>query len=40
LLSKNNEGKAIRMGGDDQGVVFACLTLLKELPFLKAAFFV
>jgi hypothetical protein len=28
------------IGGDDKCGVFACLTLLKELPNLKAAFFV
>jgi di/tripeptidase len=28
------------IGGDDKCGVFACLTLLKELPYLKAAFFV
>jgi len=28
------------IGGDDKCGVFACLTLLKDLPYLKAAFFV
>ena len=28
------------IGGDDKCGVYACLTLLKELPYLKAAFFV
>lgn len=36
----NNFGKATGIGGDDKCGVFACLTLLKELPYLKAAFFV
>jgi len=40
LLAINNEGKPTGIGGDDKCGVFACLTLLKELPFLKAAFFV
>jgi len=33
-------GKPSGIGGDDKCGVFACLKLLKELPFLKAAFFV
>jgi len=33
-------GKPTGIGGDDKCGVFACLTLLDELPFLKAAFFV
>jgi di/tripeptidase len=36
----NDEGKPTGIGGDDKCGVFACLTLLKELPYLKAAFFV
>lgn len=36
----NDEGKPTGIGGDDKAGVFACLTLLKELPYLKAAFFV
>ena len=34
------KGKPTGIGGDDKCGVFACLTLLKELPHLKAAFFV
>jgi putative aminopeptidase FrvX len=33
-------GKPTGIGGDDKAGVFACLTLLLELPVLKAAFFV
>ena len=40
LKAYNNEGKPTGIGGDDKCGVFACLTLLKELPYLKAAFFV
>lgn len=36
----NDKGNPTGIGGDDKAGVFACLTLLKELPFLKAAFFV
>ena len=36
----NDEGNPTGIGGDDKCGVFACLTLLKELPNLKAAFFV
>jgi tripeptide aminopeptidase len=36
----NNFGHPTGIGGDDKCGVFACLTLLKELPYLKAAFFV
>jgi len=36
----NNEGKPTGIGGDDKCGVFACLTLLQELPNVKAAFFV
>jgi di/tripeptidase len=36
----NNEGKPTGIGGDDKCGVFACLTLLHELPNVKAAFFV
>jgi di/tripeptidase len=32
--------KPTGIGGDDKCGIFACLTLLKELPYLKAAFFV
>lgn len=40
LKSYNNEGAPTGIGGDDKCGVFACLTLLKELPYVKAAFFV
>jgi putative aminopeptidase FrvX len=36
----NDEGNPTGIGGDDKCGVFACLSLLKELPYLKAAFFV
>jgi tripeptide aminopeptidase len=36
----NNNGAPTGIGGDDKCGVFACLKLLKELPYLKAAFFV
>jgi acetylornithine deacetylase/succinyl-diaminopimelate desuccinylase-like protein len=36
----NDEGNPTGIGGDDKCGVFACLSLLKELPNLKAAFFV
>lgn len=36
----NDQGNPTGIGGDDKCGVFACLTLLKELPYLKAAFFV
>ena len=36
----NDSGLPTGIGGDDKAGVFACLTLLKELPYLKAAFFV
>lgn len=36
----DNEGLPTGIGGDDKCGVFACLTLLKELPYVKAAFFV
>lgn len=40
LKGYNDEGFPTGIGGDDKCGVFACLELLKELPFLKAAFFV
>ena len=40
LKAYNDAGKPTGIGGDDKCGVFACLTLLKELPYLKAAFFV
>lgn len=36
----NKIGQPTGIGGDDKAGVFACLTLLTELPVLKAAFFV
>ena len=36
----DNDGTPTGIGGDDKCGVFACLTLLKELPYVKAAFFV
>lgn len=36
----NDQGSPTGIGGDDKAGVFACLTLLKEMPFLKAGFFV
>lgn len=40
LKAYNDNDNPTGIGGDDKAGVFACLTLLKELPFLKAAFFV
>ena len=40
LKAYDNIGLPVGIGGDDKCGVFACLTLLKELPYLKAAFFV
>jgi di/tripeptidase len=40
LKAYNDAGKPTGIGGDDKCGVFACLKLLKELPYLKAAFFV
>lgn len=40
LKAFNDEGQPTGIGGDDKCGVFACLKLLKELPNLKAAFFV
>jgi di/tripeptidase len=40
LKAFNNKGYPTGIGGDDKCGVFACLELLKELPNLKAAFFV
>ena len=40
LKAYNNSGKPTGIGGDDKCGIYACLELLKELPFLKAAFFV
>jgi di/tripeptidase len=36
----NDEGNPTGIGGDDKCGVFACLTLLQDLPNVKAAFFV
>jgi di/tripeptidase len=40
LYALNDFQRPTGIGGDDKCGVFACLTLLKELPYLKAAFFV
>ena len=40
LKAYNDLNNPTGIGGDDKCGVFACLTLLKELPYLKAAFFV
>jgi di/tripeptidase len=40
LKAYNDEGKPTGIGGDDKCGIYACLELLKELPNLKAAFFV
>ena len=40
LKAYNDHGQPTGIGGDDKAGVFACLTLLDELPNLKAAFFV
>jgi len=40
LKAYNDLGKPTGIGGDDKCGVYACLELLKELPNLKAAFFV
>lgn len=40
LKAYNDSNKPTGIGGDDKCGVFACLVLLKELPYLKAAFFV
>lgn len=40
LKAFNDDGEPTGIGGDDKCGVFACLELLKELPNLKAAFFV
>ena len=40
LKAYNDKGHPTGIGGDDKCGVFACLTLLAEMPYLKAAFFV
>lgn len=40
LKGYNDKGDPTGIGGDDKCGVFACLELLKELPNIKAAFFV
>ena len=40
LKAYNDKGNPTGIGGDDKCGVFACMELLKELPNLKAAFFV
>jgi di/tripeptidase len=40
LKAYNDNGDPTGIGGDDKCGVYGCLELLKELPHLKAAFFV
>lgn len=40
LKAYDDHGNPTGIGGDDKAGVFACLTLLEELPNVKAAFFV
>jgi di/tripeptidase len=40
LKAYNDKGLPTGIGGDDKCGIYACLELLKELPNLKAAFFV
>lgn len=40
LKAYNDKNEPTGIGGDDKCGVFACLQLLKELPHIKAAFFV
>jgi putative aminopeptidase FrvX len=40
LKAYNDKGNPTGIGGDDKAGVYACLKLLTELPYLKAAFFV
>lgn len=40
LKAYNDNGGPTGIGGDDKCGVYACLMLLEQLPFLKAAFFV
>ena len=40
LKAYNDEGQPTGIGGDDKCGIYACLELLKELPNLKAGFFV
>lgn len=40
LKAYNDKGGPTGIGGDDKCGVYACLTMLEQLPFLKAAFFV
>ena len=40
LKAYNDKGNPTGIGGDDKCGIYACLELLKELPNLKAAFFV
>lgn len=40
LKAVNDKKKPTGIGGDDKCGVFACLEVLKELPVIKAAFFV
>ena len=40
LKGYNDNGAPTGIGGDDKCGVYACLTMLEQLPYLKAAFFV
>ena len=40
LKAYNDKGMPTGIGGDDKCGIYACLELLKEIPNLKAAFFV
>jgi putative aminopeptidase FrvX len=40
LKAYNDQGNPTGIGGDDKCGIYACLELLKELPNLKAGFFV
>jgi len=40
LKGYNDNGAPTGIGGDDKCGVYACLTMLEQLPHLKAAFFV
>jgi putative aminopeptidase FrvX len=40
LKAYNDDGDPTGIGGDDKCGIYACLELLKELPNLKASFFV
>lgn len=40
LKAYDDDERPTGIGGDDKAGIFACLSLLLELPYLKAAFFV